>query len=262
MSVAHCLKEHVVLNASPDNSVLDQVYKTIRNTSAADSMQNSHLTGLLYTHFLSDRRFIETNNANTQVLWSLMTALTYYLLRFVYRIRKHHVTNTENTTRITVPEQVVEEWFYLIDTISRRLQRRLTWYDLLYANNCYIDSSGAPAVLLTVRDKTIHTDGEEPTTVLSEQAEAEANFALGMVMVGGARPEVRDAAVQHYIDIGYLTSESFHKYYVSTFNLFYLIHPPIRDRLANISMLFPITQMNATDMFDIEVEQDPRYLYE
>jgi hypothetical protein len=239
------MRMHVCPNVWGENSTLKAVYTKHR---ALDIMtENAQIMGVLYNVQRSNPTFLtQLVSENPNVLWSYLTLLTYYLIRFAKREIEASVARHENMQFVRAPEVVVTTWYGLVKQLGQRLGRPLSWYDLLYANNFY-DCGGRLEPLLTV----MRADGA-PSDV------NEVNFMRAMTMLGGYRDAVVQGYFEAYRDDQYLTNEFFNAYYVRYLNLLGRIHGLNRGQLSTISCMFPIAVLN--EHFAITKPQEERLL--
>jgi hypothetical protein len=242
------LKGHANPNPFETNEVLKHLYETLQACDFG-AKRHSEMLGLLEEYLFTDNAFIVANSANPNVLWSVVTLLTYYLIRYVRHQSRVFAAGSQSVTDIQAPEGVVSCWADLITRLADQLQRPLSWYDLLYANNWRVTEQGMNAIFLVNDVPKPGPDGViQPSLALSD----EDRFVVAMVKIGAA-PEAAPERLAKALDEHRFTDKLFYENYIVNFGYFYRIKPYLKERLQTISMRFPLPCLN--DHFGIKSDQ-------
>jgi hypothetical protein len=243
------MQGYVTQNVFESNDILGTLYDKVRScTYTAES--HATTAGIIYEYLLNGQTFIEANITNPNIVWSLASLFTYYLIGYVRYQSNSFAVGNQNVALIRAPLKIVETWGRLVDTLAIQLNRPVSWFDLLYAANWRIGADRKPEPIFSLSSRA--TDA--PQGALTN---AESDFMIALIRIS-ADPTTVGLNMQIAMDRNYISSAAFYHYYVTYFNYLYRISPSIEGRLKVISMRLPIEELNVH--FGIESDYDSRLL--
>lgn len=237
------MQNHVCPNVRAKNKVLDGLYRNHQSYNIVTD--HSPMAGALYNIVRSHQQFLsETVAEDPNVLWSMLTLLTYYLIRFAKREVEDHIARHENLKSVKAPEPLMKLWYTMVGQLGQRLGRPVCWYDLLFANNFEAEADNEVKV--------------NPLLTVCQGADInEVNFIRAMIIIGGYKtPERIRQSFENYKSEHYLDMQFFNVYYVNCFNLLGRIRGLDGGQLNTISCMFPVGELN--DHFNIHSPQESR----
>lgn len=242
---------HLNINVYNEFTTLAELYGKLRTCDFTRD-QHAALCGAIYGTVLDDAAFFKANSQNPNVIWSLATLFTHYLASFVRHQVAHFASTNQNVTKIDVPAVALTAWCDIVNVLRTQLDRPITWYDLLVANNWTRVAASVPN---TTRLEILFTGA--PAVHDSDAAAGSSLEAVGfytaLVKLGGAPADRVAEGLAAATSQGLISDRLFFEHYVTPIQNFYRIKSPgLETKLQTISMRMPIPELN--DEFGLDAD--------